>query len=358
MSINVNSTAALLGAFGVLDRAKPVLLNLFFTMMQTFDTEEVYFDRVQRARRLAPMVVPTVAGKPDRSRGYQTLGFKPPYLKPKHAIEPARALKRVAGERLLGGNLSPKQRFDLALLDNMLIEDDEITRREEHMASQLLRTGAMRCVSADHPEVYVDLGRDVSHTALLTGSLRWGQAGIDPLQNLRSWGTKVQARSGFHPGVVVMDPLAAELFINAPGVLRVMQAYRQTSGNIDLAGKVTGGGLGEEVQYLGNIGGFDVFVYQQIYVDDAGQTQQMMPDYTVIMGSPKGCGGVRTYGAVLDADAIDGQPEDGSEVTRIAAARFPKVWKTKDPGAWFSMTQAAPLPLLGWADATFCATVN
>lgn len=43
MAIDYNSTASLLGAFGVLDRAEPVLLNLFFTMMQTFDTEEVQF---------------------------------------------------------------------------------------------------------------------------------------------------------------------------------------------------------------------------------------------------------------------------------------------------------------------------
>ncbi len=64
--INYNSTAQLLGAFGVLDRVKPVLLNLFYTMEQTFDTEEVYFDRVQRARRLAPFVVPTIQGKPMR----------------------------------------------------------------------------------------------------------------------------------------------------------------------------------------------------------------------------------------------------------------------------------------------------
>ncbi|RVU13158.1 major capsid protein [Methylobacterium oryzihabitans] len=357
MSINVNSTAALLGAFGVLDRARPVLLTLFFRMMQTFETEEVYFDRVQRARRLAPLVVPTVEGKPDRSRGYQTLGFKPPYLKPKHPIEPIKALKRVAGERLLG-DLSPKQRFDLALLDNMLIEDDEITRFEEWMASQILRTGAVSCKSDNHPEVYVDLQRNPLHTTALTGALRWGQTGVDPLQNLRSWATTVQNNSGFHPGVVVMDPLAADLFINAPGVLRVMNAFRQTSGNVDLAGKVAGGALGEEVQYLGTIGQFDIFVYQQIYTDAAGATQKMMPDYTVIMGSPTGCGGVRTYGAVIDADAIDGAPDDGSAVNRVAMSRFPKVWKNKDPGVWFSMTQSAPLPLLGWADATFCATVN
>ena len=345
MAIDHTSTAQLLGAFGVLDKAKPVLLNMFFPMEQTFDTEEVYFDRVQRARRLAPFVVPTVQGKPQRARGYNTMSFRPPYLKPKHIIEPHKMLKRRVGEQLLG-SMTPQQRFNLALFDNMLIEDDEITRREEWMAAQLLLTGAMICQGEDHPPVQVDLNRNASHTVVLTGSLRWNQAGIDPYQNLRTWAKTVQRNSGFHPGAVVFDPLAADYFLNAPSVTRVMNTYRQTSGNVDLAGKVTGGGLGEEVKYLGTIGEFDCFQYQQLYTDEAGNVQQFMPDNSVIMGNPVGCQGIRTYGAIMDADA-----------GLAPLARFPKVWKTDDPSAWFSMMQSAPLPLLGWADATFAATV-
>ncbi len=144
MAIDYNSTAQLLGAFGVLDKAKPVLLNLFFLMEQTFDTEEVYFDKVQRARRLAPFVVPTIEGRPQRSRGYTTMGFRPPYIKEKHIIEPNRMMKRRVGEQLLG-SMTPMQRFNLALFDNMLIEDDAITRTEEWMAAQLLLSGAMTC---------------------------------------------------------------------------------------------------------------------------------------------------------------------------------------------------------------------
>jgi hypothetical protein len=345
MGIDYNSTAQLLGAFGVLDKAKPVLLNLFFLMEQTFDTEEVYFDKVQRARRLAPFVVPTVEGRPQRSRGYTTMGFRPPYIKEKHIIEPNRMMKRRVGEQLLG-SMTPMQRFNLALFDNMLIEDDAITRTEEWMAAQLLLSGAMTCQGEDHPPILVDLNRNPAHTVVLTGATCWGQNGVDPYQNLRTWAKAVQRNSGFHPSVVVMDPLAADYFVTSPGVLRVMQSFRQTTGNIDLAGKVTGGGLGEEVKYLGSIGEFDVFQYQQLYADDSGNVQQFMPDNSVIMGNPVGCQGIRTYGAIQDADA-------GLAPLR----RFPKVWKENDPSAWFSMLQSAPLPLLGWVDATFSATV-
>ena len=73
----------MLGAFGVIDRTVPVLLNLFFPMEQVFDTEEVYFDKVQRAASGAPRRADDRRQALERSRKlFTTLGFKPPYLKP------------------------------------------------------------------------------------------------------------------------------------------------------------------------------------------------------------------------------------------------------------------------------------
>jgi hypothetical protein len=345
MALDVNNTALLLGAFGVLDRTQPFLLNLFFPMEQTFDTAEVYFDKVQRARRLAPLVVPTVAGKAQPSRGYKTGSFTPAYVKPKHAVEPAKALKRRAGERLLG-EMTPEQRFDLAILDNMLVEDDEITRREEYMAAQLLLSGSMVVSGPDFPAVTIDLARPAGNTVALTGAAAWGQTGVDPYQNISDWAATTQGASGFHPRAVVMDPKAAKQFIASSTVTKIMQSFRQTTGNIELSPLAAGGGLGKEVRHLGSTVDFDFYAYQQKYMDDSGTVQNILPDNTVIMGSPEGCQGIRTYGAIQDRKA-------GLK----ALARFPKVWDEEDPSVTFTMMQAAPLPLLGWSEATFCATV-
>jgi hypothetical protein len=341
--IDVNSTAQLLGAFGVLDRPLPFLYTLFFPLEQQFDTEEVYFDQIQRARRLAPFVAPTVAGKPDRMRGYKPLSFKPAYVKPKHTLDPSKAMKRRAGERLLG-EMTPEMRFGLALADNLLLEDDEISRREEWMATQLLLSGSMICQSEDHPAVVVDLGRNPAHTITLTGSLRWGQTGVDPLQNVRSWAKTTQGNSGFHPRTVIFDPLAGDNFINSPTVTKIMQSFRQKDGYVDLLGKVTGGAIGLEVAYLGSTPEFDFFQYQQLYTDESGTVQKFMPDNSVIMGSTGGAQGIRCYGAIKDRKAA-----------LRPMPRFPKVWDSEDPSQTFTMTQSAPMPLFGWADATFAA---
>ncbi|MCX4198393.1 hypothetical protein OMR07_25260 [Methylobacterium organophilum] len=53
---SVYSTAFLLGAYGVIDRPNPFLWNLAFGMEQQFETEEVYFDKVERAPSAADQV--------------------------------------------------------------------------------------------------------------------------------------------------------------------------------------------------------------------------------------------------------------------------------------------------------------
>lgn len=339
------STAFLLGAYGVIDRPNPFLYNLFYPLEQQFETEEVYFDKVQRARRLAPLVSPTSVGKAERIRGYAATSLTPAYVKPKHVIEPNRMLKRRPGERLLG-EYTAEERRDLIILDTLQIQDDQITRREEYMATQLLLTGALTMTDPEVGTVTgVNLQRNAAHTVALTGTARWGQSGVDALDNLRTWASQVQKNSGFHPSTVILDPLAANLLIKSPGIQQIMNSFRQTTGNVDLGGKVVGG-IGNEAKFLGDTGEFKFWVYQQYFTDDQGNVTQFMPDNTVIMGDPVGCQGTRLYGAIQDVRALRALP------------RYPKNWISEDPSAEYLMTQSAPLPVLGWVDATLAATIN
>jgi hypothetical protein len=213
------------------------------------------------------------------------------------------------------------------------------------MAAELLRTGALTLPQTpEFAGLTVNLQRNAAHTVTLSGTARWGQSGVNALSLLRTWAATVQKNSGFHPSTVILDPLAANLLIQDPGILQIMTAFRQTVGNVDLGGKVVGG-VGNEVKYLGNTGEFEFWVYQQYYSDDQGNVSQLMPDNTVIMLNQVGAQGVRLYGAIQDVRALRAMP------------RFPKNWIAEDPSAEFLMTSSAPLPICGWIDATFAATV-
>lgn len=146
------------------------------------------------------------------------------------------------------------------------------------------------------------------------------------------------------PDTVVMDPLAYDAFRRGPGVSLVMNSFRQQTGNIDLAGTAVGG-VGNEARKVAEIGQFDIWVYQQFYTDADGNVIKFMPDNTVIMGSTVGAQGTRLYGAIQDVRVLQPLP------------RYPKMWISEDPSAEYMMTQSAPLPVLGWSEATFAATV-
>ena len=342
--MNEFSTDFLLGAYGVIERPRRFLLELFFPDEQTFDTEDVLFDKVDRARRLAPFVSPLVAGKPMKSQGYETKSFRPAYVKPKHVVEPGKALKRRAGEALTG-EMDPRDRYEAQVLANLELEDDQIARREEWMASQILKTGKVIVEGEDFPKQEVDFGRNAAHSKALTSTARWGESGVSPFADLKGWGSTVAANSGFTPRMVILDPLAADLVMEDENLQKIMDNRRQSSGMLEFLGELTGA-PGEEVAYLGAAGPFEFWQYQQLYTDEDGNVSKMMTDYSVIMGSPAGAQGTRLYGAIQDTKAL--RP----------LARFPKYWETDDPSVGFTMTQSAPLPVLGWVDATLFATVR
>ncbi len=261
------STDTLLGLIAPLDAVATPLKTLFMREEMVFDTEKVEFDKLDRARRLAPFVSPTVAGKPERSRGFATRDFQPAYLKPKHTVEPSRALKRRPGERF-GGSLSAADRFDFAIADNLRLEDEQCTRREEVMVAEALRTGSVVCSGEDFPAMTIDYGRDAALTVALAGGSRWGQVGVSPYASLKTWAVTVAKKSGAHPGTVIMDPLAAALFQADSEVRAVLDNRRQAGGEMQFLSLATGA-QGQEMVRIGAIGQFEIWQYSAIYTDDA-----------------------------------------------------------------------------------------
>lgn len=337
------STQTLLGMFSEIKRPKRFLLEKFFTREQNFTTEEVVFDKLLASRRLAPFVSPFVKGKPLPRSGEQLTSYKPPYLKPKHVLTPDLAIKTMPGESLQG-DMTPEQRLDRIRMQLLQEQDDQIVRREEWMASTLLRTGTLQVVAEDHPPLTINLGRPAGHTVALTSTARWGETGVSPYQNLRTWAGTVAAAAGVAPTEVVMDPLAAAYLLADPYIEKMHDITNYTpQSTLNLIGSLA---VPDEAQFLGSFGGFNFFQYQSTYLNADGSVGKFMPDYTVILGSPSGAEGIRAYGAIMEVSNL------------MAASRYPKEWDEQDPSARFLMTQSAPLPLLGRSEATFAATVR
>lgn len=312
-----------------LDRPQAFLLDAFFPELALFDTEKIDFDILDRAQGLAPFVAPMVQGKPVNTRGYQTKSFTPAYLKPKDAIKPNRPLRRRPGERIGADQLTPGARRDAIITETLEDQRNSIIRRKEWMASQVLSTGSVVVSGEDYPEVTVDFGRDPSLTTVLAGAARWGQSGVSIIQSLEDEGSKVASLSGAVVTDIVLSPGAWNLARTDAELLAMLDNRRQDGGQIQL-GPTTGG---EDMwaRFLGTVGQFNFWLYQQPYTDDDGNAQDMMPTNGVMCVSSQ-IMGYQGHGAILDPES-----------DYLPAELWPKQWIEKDPPVEFVMTQSAPL---------------
>jgi hypothetical protein len=341
MSIDIFNTHVLSKVVERLDRPSSFLLDTFFGQEQTEESEEIHFDIDKSKPRLTPF-----AGKVVDDEGFTTKSFKPAYAKDKRRFDPARPLKRSIGEKI-GGTLSPQQRLEANLNRTLIKQLENLTRREEVMASEALRTGKVTVSGDEYPTVVVDFQRDAALTVALAGGSRWGETGVSALDNLEDWVALIQEKSGAVGRSVIMDALAWRVFKSDPKVEKLLDIRRiADSTNLSL-GPIAFGQGGELARYVGTIGDLDFWVYNDRYVDDNDVVQKLLPDYTVLVGSTGQLEGTRCYGAIQDEKA-------GYRAQRY----FSKSWLEEDPAVRWLLLQSAPLIVPYRPNASFCATVR
>lgn len=320
------------------------LLDRYFPDVHNFTDEKIDFDVVTKGKKLAPFVSPVVQGQVRKDRGFTTTTFEPAYVKPKHVLDPTKPFKRRAGERI-GGDMTPQARHDAAVAQLLSDERDEILRRLEWMAAQSLVFGKYTVEGENYPKTEVDFGRPVGHSLTLLTTDRWGETGVEPLDDIESWATTVSNECGGVIRDVIFDPLAWQLARKSQKLLDALDNRRQASGNVELGPIQLPRSL-TSARYVGSIGDFDFWVYNDTYEDEAGVQQKMIPDYAVILAGPD-LEGVRAFGAIRD-------PKAGYQSVDI----YPKMWEMDDPAVVFLMSQSAPLIIPSRPSASFCAIVR
>lgn len=320
------------------------LLDTFFPNVQTSDKEEILFDVTDSKPRISPFVSPLLPGKVVDSGGYRTKSFKPAYVKDKRRFDANIPYKRVAGETI-GGSLSPSQRYERALATALTDQLDNLTRREEVMAAEILRTGKVVVSGDGYPAQTVDFGRDSELTKALSGSATWESSGVNPLDNLEDWAITIQDKSGVVAKTVVMDPKAWKVFRSNATVQKYLDIRRGTSNSLNIDPSIRSEDV--KARYVGAIGDFDIYVYNDTYINDNGETAKLLPDKTVLLGSKDGLEGTRCYGAIHDEKA-----------NWTATRYFTKSWLEEDPSVRWLLLQSAPLVVPYRPNASMCVTIG
>lgn len=332
IQVTMYETAQLLGLYREVAPRQTYFRDLAFPQVLNFTDEFVDFEKIREGRKLAPLVLPTSQGRPIYSEASQQARVKPAYVKPKDPISPSRMIKRRAGEGLMDANrLTPAQRFAAILGDILRSHREAIDRREEWMACQALCYGKVTLTDPDYPTRVVDFQRDATHTVTLTGGQRWGQSGVEPLDDTQTWVDRVRRAAFGGPtnrltiGANVVKPL-----LDSERVQKQLDLNTRGT-NADLN---TGLRSGEYIEYLGKLGpNLELVVNSDYYEQGDGTAVPYMDPDSVLLTGPN-IQGVRCFGAILD-----------DEAGFSALSAFPKMWRQKDPSAVFVMTQSAPLPV-------------
>jgi len=319
------------------------LQRAFFPEVFEFDTAEVYFDRVLDDMRMAPLVAPLAPGKIQQPRGFRKETIIPASMKPKNQITGKEVLQRMAGEAI-GGEMSAADRA-AAIREMYLTQHVErITRRLEWMASSILRTGEVTLTGEDYPTTVVDFDRVNTHTKALTLTARWGESGVSPYANVDAWINEVAEESGAAVDIAVMTGDAWALFAADPMVEKVLDRTLGQTAALDLGFTP---GMAGAPQFKGRIGSVEFYVYNDVYHTDALSKQQLLPDYTVLLGSRGGYAGAKLCGVVQHAEN-EWRPGE----------LFPHEWIESNTGAHFIETITAPILAPKRVNASLCVTVR
>jgi hypothetical protein len=317
------------------------LLQRYFGSVEEHQTEFIAFDKDDRRRRIAPFVHARSPGKRVASRGQRVETFKPAYIKDLREFDPARTLKRIAGEPL-AGELSPEARLQALVAQDLADMTDMLDRRLEVMAAELLRTGKLVISGEDYPAVTVDFARNAALTvAAPTGTARWSDAGSNPLKALQTWSTLVAKLSGIGYLDVIMEVDAWSEFRDHAKVQAKLNLRRAAQPDVDV-----GAQLGEGLTFRGEVDGFNIYSYQGWYVDPADDTEKViLPTGTVIL-TAQGVEGVQAFGAIQDLKA-------GLMPMKL----FVKSFDEENPSARFLLGQSAPLLIPGRPNASLSVDV-
>lgn len=346
IQVQLYDTATLLGLYRELEAPSSYFRDLCFGSVVTFDDEYIDFEKVSEKRKLAPLVVPTVQGRPIYEEASTLTRVKAAYLKPKDVVSPSRTIKRRPGENLFGPNTqTPGQRYNAIIGDILRHHRESIDRREEWMAARAIIDGKLTLEGEDYPTRVVDFQRAANHTVTLTGTNAWNNGSFagSVLNDLNTWINRVRTAKFGGPvtrvtvGSAVLEYMLADADIKA----QLDTQTRGTTANLN-----TGIREGDYVEYIGNLGpNIQLWVNSDYYELPNGSTEKFLDDGDIVLTGPNVMG-VRAFGAIMDANA-----------NFQAIPVFPKMWSQEDPSATFVMSQSAPMTIPVNPNQTLKATV-
>ena len=316
MAFDINDTRTLLG---VVERAfppNPVLVNTFFPKPVTFPTTVVDVDYTKGGRQLAPFVVPGSKGVNMGREGFTTKSYKPPMMRPKRNLSADDLAKRMAGESIISTR-TPAERAQEYRAKDLVELTDMCVRREEFMAAQLLINGSydVEGYADDGVKKLIDtISFNFTQKTTMSGTDMWTDANADAYGQIETASMTIRKNAGVVPTAMFMSNATSRKLLENKSVYdKLLVPSRDNLALMSIKPVVES----PEVVRFGRLEAMnlDMFTYDGIYVNDAGQATAYLPDGYVIIGVPGK--GRRMYGAITQMEKGEFNTYEGRYVPKV-----------------------------------------
>lgn len=303
-----------------------MLQDLVFKEENTHETDTVEVDIEKGGRKMAPFITDLEGGVVVKGTSRSSRVVKTPRIRPKHPMTAKDLLgQRGPGQIYYAGGIT-----DIMAARKKKIATEQrnlkmlIDTRKEWMCAQAL-TGTL-AVSQDNIAFQVDYLMPDAHQITLTGDDKWSATDTaKPRNQVKTWSQMMINALGFGPDLMICGTEAAEALWTLVENDKAFDARRITAG--EFTWKATS-------NYMGNLGGIDVYSYGSVYEDAAGDDQNLIPANKVYLIASRARFSIE-YGIILDLDAE----------AQVVGQIFSKAWLEKDPSVLWLLAESRPLPV-------------
>ena len=321
------------------DKNMPVttfLRDTFFPGVRTFSTEKLDVDFRKGGYLIAPFVASNIGGINMERKGYETRSYTPPRVAPQRPITKEMLETRLPGETL-HTTMTPEDRQDYLIQQDMQEMDNAITRREELMVSQLITNGVInvRGYSDDNLSQYIDddINYGFTQKVSLEGTDVWNNDLSDKLKDIDD-ASELVLKAGYDPRHLILGATAYQDLKADEAFLELLD---KRSFEFAMLRPQLRTQNGSGLRYVGHLNdlNLDVWTYYAWYKDYDGVVKSIFPvDHFSVL--PENIGEM-LYGAIT-------QLERDERYHTYEGTRVPKIMINTNDDIMKHRLSSRPMP--------------
>jgi hypothetical protein len=267
-----------------------------------FPTKKVEWDILRQGASSARIVSDKLWVEPTEIEPFIVKEFMTPKYQESMIIDLTTLFNRSFGENIYSKR-TPADRAREAEAKAVAFCIDSVDRKREEMYAQMMVHGIIDLTGKGiSGHIDFELPLKIS----LSGTSAWGQPGVDHMNDLVDYATKMRKR-GHEPDMILMDLAVANVFLNDERLVKMLDNTRMNMGEI-APGPLTD--LFETAQYFGTIswpglGQIALYTYVGTYKNSAGEETPYLDEGRLLLCSQRSRQNRTVYGGEILFDEKD-----------------------------------------------------